>query len=390
MSIRRIAVLFVVATLSACAPLAGLGGFINIGGTYNLTGALAALDVPASRGSELAVRQINAAGGVLGRQINFVVLDGRTDPATIATTTRALIENDKAIAIVGNSDTDSALVVGAIAQSVGIPYLTEGATSPKLPAQVGNDMFLEPFGDNVQAAAGAQFMYETLGCKTSWRLWDTSAEYTRLLAQYWQESYEQLGGKVLLDDNYGQGDTEFSAQIARLKALDPPPDCLYVAALTASDAGNIAKQLRAAGITSPMIGGDGYDAPELLTVGGAAADNVYFTTHAFLNASQGSDKMKSFMAAYRQEYGADPESAFAALGYDAIDLLADAIRRAGSTDPHAIRDALASTRNFVGVTGSVTYQAGSRVPQKTVTIIAIGNGKYTLAAQLAPRRVPSP
>jgi branched-chain amino acid transport system substrate-binding protein len=390
MMIRRMGVSILVAALSACAPLAGFGGPINVGGTYNLTGDLAALDVPASRGSELAVKEINAAGGVLGRQINFIVLDGHTDPGTIGKTARQLTDIDKVVAIVGNSDTDSALVVGAIAQSAGIPYLTEGATSPKLPSQVGSDMFLEPFGDNVQAAAGAEYMYNTLGCRTSWRLWDTSAEYTRLLAQYWQDSYEQLGGKVLLDDTYAQGDSDFSAQIARLKALDPQPDCLYVSALTATDAGTLAKQLRAAGINSPMIGGDGYDAPELLTAGGAATENVYFTTHAFLSATQGSPKLKSFMAAYRQEYGADPQSAFAALGYDAIYLLADAIGRAGSTDPNAIHDALAVTNDFVGVTGSVTYQSGSRVPEKTVTIIAIQNGAYTLAAQVTPEDVPAP
>lgn len=390
MIIRRVAALLVATVLSACAPLAGVRSPINIGGTYNLTGDLAGLDVPASRGSELAVKQLNATGGVLGRQINFVVLDGQTNPGTIGKTARELTEGDKVVAIVGNSDTDSALVVGAIAQSAGIPYVTEGATSPKLPAQVGNDMFLEPFGDNVQAAAGAEFMYNTLGCKTGWRLWDTSAEYTRLLAQYWQDSYEQLGGKVLLDDTYAQGDTDFSAQISRLKALDPQPECLYVAALTATDAGTIAKKLRAAGITSPMVGGDGYDAPELVSAAGAAAANVYFTTHAFLSATQGSEKVTSFMAAYKQEYGSDPQSAFAALGYDAIYLLADAIQRAGSSDPQAIRDALAATQGFAGVTGTVTYQSGSRVPQKTVTIIAIKDGQYALAGQVTPQHIPAP
>jgi branched-chain amino acid transport system substrate-binding protein len=388
--IRRVVMLLAMGALSACAPFFSLRGPIKIGGTYNLTGDLAALDVPASQGSELAVKQINAAGGVLGRQINFIVLDGQTDPAAIGRTARQLTDMELVAAIVGNSDTDSALVVGAIAQSAGIPYLTEGATSPKLPGEVGDNMFLEPFGDNVQAAAGAEFMYDTLGCKTSWRLWDTSAEYTRLLAQYWQQSYEQLGGKVLLDDNYTQGDKDFSAQISRLTALDPPPDCLYVAALTATDAGVIAKQLRAAGLTSPMIGGDGYDAPELVFVGGAAAENVYFTTHAFLDVTQSTAKVQSFIAAYHQEYGTDPQSAFAALGYDAIYLLADAIKRAGSTDPTAIRDALAATSNFVGVTGSVSYQAGRRVPEKTVTIIAIKNGQYSLAAEMTPTQVPTP
>ena len=151
----------------------------------------------------------------------------------------------------------------------------------------------------------------------------------------------------MLDDTYTQGDTDFSAQITRLKALSPQPDCMYVAALQASDAGAIAKQLRDAGITLPMVGGDGYDGPELVGVGGKGAENVYFTTHAFISADKGSDKMKAFIAAYNKEYGTDPESAFAALGYDAVYLMVDAIKRANSTDPKAIRDALAVTQGLV-------------------------------------------
>ncbi|MGB9640258.1 MAG: ABC transporter substrate-binding protein, partial [Anaerolineales bacterium] len=300
------------------------------------------------------------------------------------------VTSDKVVAIVGNTDSDSALAIGPIAQKAGIPYLTAGATSPKLPDQVGDYMFLAPFGDNVQAAAGAEFMWNKLSCKTSWLFWDKGAEYTTLLAKYWRERYEELGGKIVLEDTYTQGDTDFSAQITRLKAQNPMPDCLYVASLQASDAGAIAKQLRDAGITLPMVGGDGYDGPELVGVGGSGAENVYFTTHALISADKGTDKMKAFIKAYNAEYGNDPESAFAALGYDAIYLMADAIKRAGSTDPKAIRDALAATSGFEGVTGTVTYQPGIRVPQKSVTIIAIVNGQYTLAAEVTPEKVPAP
>ena len=372
MKSKLFAFVLILALLSACGgPSAGKT--INIGGTYNLTGAMASLDVPASHGSLLAVKEINAAGGVLGMQIKYILYDGKTDSATN-----------------GNTDSDSALAIGPIAQKAGIPYLTAGATSPKLPDQVGDYMFLAPFGDNVQAAAGAEFMFNKLNCKTAWRFWDKGAEYTTLLAKYWQERFEELGGKVVLDDTYTQGDTDFSAQITRLKALSPQPDCMYVAALQASDAGAIAKQLRDAGITLPMVGGDGYDGPELVGVGGKGAENVYFTTHAFISADKGSDKMKAFIAAYNKEYSTNPESAFAALGYDAVYMMADAIKRANSTDPKAIRDALAATSGFVGVTGTVTYKPGIRVPQKSVTIIAIVNGQYTLGAEVTPEKVPAP
>ncbi len=200
----------------------------------------------------------------------------------------------------------------------------------------------------------------------------------------------QEGGQVALEDTYSQGDTDFSAQITRLKALSPQPEFLYVAALQASDAGAIAKQIRDAGITLPMVGGDGYDGPELVGVGGTGAENVFFTTHAFMDAENGTDKIKAFINAYNTEYGNAPESAFAALGYDAVYLMADAIKRAGVAEPKAIRDALAATSGFVGVTGTVTYQPGMRIPQKSVSIIAIKDGKYTLAAEVTPEKVPAP
>jgi branched-chain amino acid transport system substrate-binding protein len=363
---------------------------IKIGGTYNLTGDMASLDVPAANGTKLAVKEINASGGVLGRQIELILYDGKTDSATNGNIATQLVSSDKVVAIVGNTDSDSALAIGPTAQKAGIPYLTAGATSPQLPNQVGDDMFLEPFGDNVQAAAGAEFAVNKLGGKTCWLLWDKGAEYTTLLAKYFKARFTEMGGTILLEDTYTQGDTDFSAQITRLKAFTPQPAILYVASLQASDAGAIAKQIRDAGIKLPMIGGDGYDGPELVGVGGSGAENVYFSTHSLMDAKGGSPRMKAFIASYHKEFGHDPESAFAALGYDAMYLMADAIKRAGTVSSKAIRDALAATKGFVGVTGSVTYQPGQRIPQKTVTIVAIKNGQYTLGALVVPQKVPAP
>jgi len=316
--------------------------------------------------------------------------DGKTNAATNGNIATQLIYSDKVVAIVGNTDSDSALAIGPIAQKAGIPYLTAGATSPRLPEEIGNDMFLEPFGDNVQAAVGADYMYNQLHCKTAWLFWDKGAEYTTRLAGYWKERYRQLGGKILLIDTYSQGDTDFSAQIARLKTLNPQPDCLYIAALQASDGGAIAKQLRDAGVMQPIMGGDGWDGPELVGVAGKAANNVYFTTHAFMSATRGTPRVRAFMAAYKKEYGVEPASAFAALGYDAIYLMVNAIRHAGSANPKAIRKALSETKDFQGVTGTITYPPGERVPQKTVWVIHIKNEHYTLAAHLIPKIIPAP
>lgn len=369
----------------------GSGGAIKIGGDYNLTGAVSSLDVPANNGAKLAVKEINAAGGVLGKQIDYIFYDGKSDSATVANNTTKLVESDGVVAISGFTDTDSALAAGPIAQQHGIPFLTTGATSPKLPDQVGDDMFLVPFGDNVQAAAMAEFGYNDLNARTTYIILNNGYEYTHLLAQYYKERWTQLAGadSVLGEDTYEASDTSFSSQIAKVKALAKQPDILFISAYP-DEVGSVIKQFREAGVTQPILGGDGYDTPLIQQIAGEKADNVFFATHSFMDATTGTDAIKKFMEAYKAEYGQYPDNAFAAMGYDSIYLLVDAIKRAGTTDPAKIRDALAQTKGFQGISGEITYPDGKRVPQKAVTIIKIVAGKNTLAKQLVPQEIPNP
>jgi branched-chain amino acid transport system substrate-binding protein len=363
-------------------------GTIKIGNAYNQTGSMSSLDVPASNGAKLAVKEINAAGGVLGMKLELVSYDGKTDPATITNMASQMINSDKVVAIAGFTDSDSALALGPIAQKAGIPFVTAGATSPQLPDQIGSGMFLACFGDNVQAAVGAEFVYKNLKGKTAYLVWDKSTEYTTLLGKYFKDAYAKVGGKLLGEDTYKSGDKNFSAQITKIKALSQKPDVLYIAAMP-DDIGTVVKQFRQAGLSQPIVGGDGYDTPLLVQVAGKAADNVYFTTHALMDPQKGTPEVKKFIAAYRKEYGKDPENAFAALGYDAIYLLADAIRRAGAPDPAKITAALNQTKGLKAVTGTITF-AGSRVPQKAVTVIGVKDLKLNLAASMAPSYVPKP
>jgi branched-chain amino acid transport system substrate-binding protein len=362
---------------------------IKIGNAYNVTGGMSSLDVPASNGAKLALKEINAAGGVLGQQLELVEYDGKTDPATITNVASQMIDGDKVVVIGGFTDSDSALALGPIAQTAGIPFVTAGATSPLLPDQIGDTMFLAPFGDNVQAAVGAEYALNELGLKSAYLLSDTGAEYTVLLAKYFKDAFENGGGQILLADTYKTGDKSFSAQITKLKALEPQPEFLYISALP-DDIGTILKQVRQAGITMPVIGGDGYDTPLLLEVGGESAEDTYFTTHAFMDAEGGTDAVKKFIAAYQAEYGNAPENAFAALGYDTVYLIADAIKRAGSADPAAIKDALAQTSGLASVTGAITYADGAHVPAKAVSVIGVKDGKLFLAGEYAPSYVPAP
>lgn len=383
---------FVIAILllSACGGGGGSSaqGPIKIGGGFALTGDESSLDLPAANGAKLAVKEINAAGGVLGRQIDFIVHDTKYDMSVTAQVAKQFVEQDKVVAVIGFTDTDSVLAAGPTIQSAGLPFVTAGATSPKIPSQVGNMMFLACFGDNVQAAAGAEYSFKNFG-KNAYLLWDKGVEYTTLLGGYFKSRFTEMGGTIVLEDSYDDKATDFSAQIAKVKALPQQPDFYYIAAMP-YNVGPVVKQFRDAGLTGPIVGGDGYDTPDILSVAGDAANGVWFSTHALMDATGGTDGIKKFIAAYNKEYGHDPENAFAALGYDSVYLLVDAIKRAGSTDAQAIKKALEETKGFAGITGSITFSADSHVPQKGVTLIDIKGGKFTLGAEVVPEKVPAP
>ena len=382
------AVLAALAIASGSLQPAAAQDTIKIGAPYNVTGALSSVDAPALNGAKLKVEEINAAGGVLGKKLELVTYDTKTDPTVMASVASQLVNQDKVVAGAGYTDSDSVLALGPIFQQAGIPFVTPGATSPKLPDQIGTDIFLACFGDNVQAAAGAEFVLNKLNGKTAFLLRDNSTEYTTLLAKYFEAAYTHGGGQIIARDDYKAGDKSFTAQITKLKALPNKPDVLYVAAQP-DDIGLVVKQMRQAGLTQPIVGGDGYDTPLLLQVGGHAANNVYFSTHAYM-AEDSTPGIVKFYNAYKAAYNTPPENAFAALGYDSVGLVADAITRAGSTDSAKIRDALAATQGYKGITGSISYAADSRVPQKTVSIIGVKDDKLFLAAEVTPNWIAKP
>ncbi len=379
------------ASTGASAPASsggGSGGTIKIGGGFALTGGESALDLPAANGAKLAVKEINAAGGINGSQIDFIVHDSQYKMDVTAQTAKQFVEQDKVPLFVGYTDTDSVLAAGPTFQAAKIPFITVGATSPKIPTQVGDMMFLACFGDNVQAAVGAEFAYQKFG-HNAYFLWDKGVEYTTLLGKYFKTRFTELGGTIALEESYDDAATDFSSQITKIKALSPAPDFLYVAAMP-NNVGTIVKQFRDAGITAPIVGGDGYDTPDLVKIAGATTSKVFFTTHALMDATNGTDGIKKFIAAYKAEYGNDPENAFAALGYDTIYLMADAVKRAGGTDSAAVKTALEATKDFKGITGAITFAPGSHVPQKGGTVIDIETGSLTLGREVVPQTVPAP
>lgn len=356
---------------------------IKIGGIFNITGGQASLDQPSLNAFQLAADEINASGGVNGQQIEVISVDGKSDPATTTSAVQELVDVKKVKVVAGLSDSTYVLAAGPIAQQAGIPFITSGATAPEIPDQVGDYMFLAPFGDNIQAYAAADFALNDLNADTAWVLTDTGSDYTLGLAKYFKERYLDKGGKISLEDKYnGASDVDFSAQITRLKNLPEQPKVLFVSAQP-DKCGLVVKQLRDMGVDTPVIGGDGYDTPDLVKLGGVPqTNNTYFTTHVSLGNTDGS--VTKFVDAYKSKYNIEPENAFAALAYDTMYLIADAIGRAGSDDPTAIRDALLQTDGFKGVTGTISYQDGSRIPLKSVTIMKVDNGNFEFVKEVLP------
>ena len=354
-----------------------------IGALYNLTGGQQDLDVPSSRGARLAVDEANRAGGVLGRPVQLILRDGQTKPKVIARETAKLFRQEPAVVgLIGFSDTDMVLAAAAIAAKHDRVFVTSGATSPELPRDVPRYLFLACFGDNVQAAAGAEFAVKTLKARSVAVLYRQGSSYARLLHGYFESRFKQLGGKVLAVRSYTPATIK-----AKVKGL-PQADLVYLAAQP-DDIATAIPALRGAGIAAPILGGDGLD------IGAAwkkvvPADGIYFTTHAFLGADNPDARVQAFRTAFAKAYPGQEADAFAALGYDTARLLLAAIASAGSTKPQAVCQALAATAGFGGVTGTISYRGGSRIPAKSVSVISIMQGHQGFAADVLPEKIPPP
>jgi branched-chain amino acid transport system substrate-binding protein len=359
--------------LSAMVGSAFAQETIKIGALYNLTGGMSSLDGPSLKGAQLAAKQINAAGGLLGKQIELIAPDGKTDQQETAKSAQRVL-SEGVVAGFGQSDTTFVMAGAPLFQEKGIPFVTSGATHPELPAWVGDNMFMTAFGDDDQSFAIADYAIDKLGVKRVAVWTDNSMDFTKALSKFFIQRFEEKGGEIVGQDVFMMGDTDFSAQIARLAAVDPAPDAVFISAIP-SEAGLSVKQIREQGITMPIISGDGFDTELVSTVPGPElANEVYFSTHTY--RADDRPEVAKFVEDYKAEYGIEPENAFAPLGYDALNLIADAIKRANSAEPKAIRDALATTSGFKAVTGEVTYSRASMVPPKPVSIISVKNGDY--------------
>ena len=342
---------------------------IKVLAPFNLTGPQAALGAPCYKGAELAVDKLNAAGGVLGRPIELIQIDTASEVSRTTNAIESALERyPNAIAGIGYTDSTFALDAGRIFQKAGIPFITPGATAPDLPQQVGSGMFLAAYGDDAQALAMAKYAWNELKLRHVAVWIDDSSVYTRTVGGFFEQFFRDLGGTVDRR-NFAAGATDFGEWITAFKKAEPEPQAIYGASMPRS-AVSLIEQVRDAGIHVPLLSGDGWDDQAIVEASKRhGIENVYFTTHVFLGVD--TPGMKEFSETYKKKFGSPPPNAFAPLGFDSVNLLAAAIERAGSTQPDAVRTALANTRDFQGLVGKITYSPGKRVPDKAVAIIKI-------------------
>lgn len=382
------------ALIMLTALLAGCGGGgteqkaadaneIIIGGNLELSGAVATFGTAMKNGAELYFEEVNAAGGVLNKQIKFVVMDNKSDATEAANVATRLITQDKAVAIIGAATSGNTMGYMQVATDNKVPIITPSGTAidvtvdpntKKVRDYVFRTCFIDPF----QGIVMANFAINDLQAKTAVLYVDNQSPYAKGLAQFFEENFIKLGGKILAKEAFVPEDQDFKATLTKIKGLNP--DVIYVPAYYEA-VGKIVKQGREIGITVPFLGGDGWDSPKLPEIAGAEAlNNTFFTNH--YSSQQDDPVIKSFVEKYQAKYGQVPDT-FAALGYDTAILLVEAIKNSGDGTPEKIKDALANTKDVQAVTGKLSFDQDHN-PIKGAVILEMKDGKQVYKTYVNP------
>jgi branched-chain amino acid transport system substrate-binding protein len=349
---------------------------IVIGGYGALTGSTATFGQSAKKGIEMAVAETNEKGGLLGKKIRLVMEDDQGKPEEAQTVVSRLINRDRVIAVIGENASSRSLAAAPVCQQAGIPMISPSSTNPKVTA-VGDFIFRVCFIDPFQGQVMAKFAAKTLKVKKVAILRDIKNDYSVGLAEVFVKSFQGLGGSIVGNESYSEGDNDFSAQLTSLKQVNP--EAIFIPGYY-TEAGLIARQARQLGIKVPLLGGDGWESPKLWEIGGEALNDCYYSNHYSLNDP--SPSVQNFVKAFQSRYDHVPD-AVAALSYDATAVLFHAIKKTGSTDPKSIRDALASIRQYRGVTGEITIDE-NRNAVKPAVVLRVKNGDLEFIETIAP------
>jgi branched-chain amino acid transport system substrate-binding protein len=361
---------------SGSSAAASSSGEIVIGHYGSMTGGTAHFGQDTDKGIRLLVQEVNRAGGVNGRQIKLVTLDTRGDSAEAANAVSRLIDVEKVVAVLGEVASSLSLAGGRVAQRRKIPMVSPSSTNPKV-TEVGDYIFRVCYLDPFQGRVMALFARNNLKLDKVAILRDVKNDYSIGLADAFKAAFTAAGGTIAVEQSYSQGDTDFSAQVTAIKGS--PAQGIFVPGYY-SEVGAIGRTAQRLGLKVPLLGGDGWDAPDLLKIAGDALNGSYFSNHFAPDVA--TPKAQKFVADFTTLYG-EPPSGMGALGYDAAAVLVDAMKRSKAIEPTAIRDALAQTKDFAAVTGQITIDA-QRNAQKGAVVLKIEDSKVKFEATVQP------
>lgn len=350
---------------------------IVVGEFASLTGKEATFGQSSHEGTVLAVEEINAAGGVLGKKIKLLTEDNQSKAGESANAVNKLIAKDGVVAMLGEVASSRSLEAAPICQQNGVPQISPSSTNPKV-TQTGDYIFRVCFIDPFQGTVMANFAVKSLEAQRVAIFTDVKSDYSKGLAKFFKEGFLKAGGQVVAELDYNGGDKDFKGQLTAIKAANPQG--VFVPGYY-TDAALICIQAKEVGLTVPLFGGDGWESEKLTEIGKDAVEGNYFSTH--YSPEAGGPKAKAFVDSYKKRYSGKLPDAMAALGYDSAMILFDAITRAGGTEGAKIRDALAATKDYDAVTGKITINK-DRDADKSAVILQVKGGKFKYVETIAP------
>ncbi|HJZ11507.1 MAG TPA: ABC transporter substrate-binding protein [Acidobacteriota bacterium] len=373
---KHLVYFLLILVLFACRDSSVRTKEIVLGGYGSLTGTTAVFGQSTEKGIQLAIEQANRAGGILDKQLRLVMEDDQGKPEEAQTVVTKLITRDRVVAVIGENSSSRSLAAAPVCQQNRIPMISPSSTNPKV-TQVGDFIFRVCFIDPFQGYVMARFAANTLKFKQVAILRDVKNDYSVGLAEVFQENFKKFGGMVVADQSYGEGDTDFSAQLTALRAAGP--EAIFVPGYY-TEAGLIARQARKLGITAPLLGGDGWESAKLWEIGGSALNGCYYSNHYSIDDPN--PAIQTFISDFKNRYNEVPD-ATAALAYDAARIVMDAMRRANSLDPRKIREMIAGTKDFAGVTGKITIDK-DRNAIKPAVVLRIQDGRLEYVETIQP------
>ena len=363
--------------LGGCGNSGDGAATIKVGEFASLTGKEATFGQSSHEGTVLAIDEINAAGGVLGKQIKLLTEDTQSKAGESQTVVNKLVARDGVVAVLGEVASSRSIEAAKVCQEAKIPMISPSSTNPKV-TESGDYIFRVCFTDVLQGKILANFAGGKLQAKKVAIFTDVKSDYSKGLAKYFKEAFVASGGQVVAELDFNGGDKDFKGQLTAIKSANP--EAVFLPGYY-TDAALICIQAKQLGVTAPIFGGDGWESEDLVKIGKDAVEGNYFSTHSAADSPD--PRVKNFVEAYRKKFNGKTPDAMAMLGHDSAKILADAMKRAGTTDGAKVRDALAATRDFDGVTGRITIDE-HRDATKPMVILQIKGGQFKLVETINP------